>query len=71
MVSCLEPQQRPTASSSRRQLSKAEQGLFFTRIRRQAKWAYVVLAVLFFFVFERLFLVSLPKSIFFVNGLPF
>jgi Flp pilus assembly protein TadD len=31
----------------RRQLSTAEQTLFFSRIRRQAKWAYIGLAVVF------------------------
>jgi tetratricopeptide (TPR) repeat protein len=33
--------------SARRQLSAAEQGLFFSRIRLHAKWAFVVLAAIF------------------------
>jgi hypothetical protein len=41
-------------SPSRRRLSKAEQNLFFSRIRRQAKWAYVLLAVLFAVTFAAL-----------------
>lgn len=56
-------------------VTAAYTGFFMWYIGRYAIWwdvaAGVVLAVLFFFVFERLFLVSLPKSIFFVNGLPF
>jgi tetratricopeptide (TPR) repeat protein len=33
--------------SSRRKLNTAEEGLFFSRIRNHAKWAYVMLAVVF------------------------
>jgi tetratricopeptide (TPR) repeat protein len=33
--------------TGRRQLSTAEQNLFFSRIRRQAKWAFAFLAVIF------------------------
>lgn len=48
-------QQRGAApSAGRRQLSKAEETLFFSRIRRQAKWAYVLLAVLFAITFAAL-----------------
>lgn len=47
-------QRRPAASTGRRQLSHAEQNLFFSRIRRQAKWAYVLLAVLFAVTFAAL-----------------
>jgi tetratricopeptide (TPR) repeat protein len=38
---------RPAKSRGRRQLSTAEQTLFFSRIRRQAKWVFVLLAVVF------------------------
>jgi tetratricopeptide (TPR) repeat protein len=38
---------RPAKSSGRRQLSTAEQTLFFSRIRRQAKWVFVLLALVF------------------------
>jgi tetratricopeptide (TPR) repeat protein len=38
---------RPAKRGSRRQLSAAEQTLFFSRIRRQAKWVFVVLALVF------------------------
>jgi tetratricopeptide (TPR) repeat protein len=37
-------QRKPT---SRRRLHTAEEGLFFSRIRNHAKWAYVLLAVVF------------------------
>jgi tetratricopeptide (TPR) repeat protein len=38
---------RPRKSGGRRQLSASEQTLFFSRIRRQAKWVFVLLAVVF------------------------
>ena len=38
---------RPAKRSGRRQLSAAEQNLFFSRIRRQAKWVFVLLAIVF------------------------
>jgi tetratricopeptide (TPR) repeat protein len=38
---------RPAKRSGRRQLSAAEQTLFFSRIRRQAKWVFVFLALVF------------------------
>jgi Flp pilus assembly protein TadD len=43
-----EPDARsPRKRSGRRELSAAEQGLFFSRIRTHAKWAFVLLAVVF------------------------
>jgi tetratricopeptide (TPR) repeat protein len=44
------PQQdarRAPKRGGRRQLSSTEQTLFFSRIRRQARWAYILLAVVF------------------------
>jgi tetratricopeptide (TPR) repeat protein len=38
---------RPAKSSGKRQLSAAEQTLFFSRIRTHAKWVFVLLAVVF------------------------
>lgn len=49
--------------------------LFMWYIGRYAIWwdipAGVVLAMSFFYIFERIFLVALPKSIFYASGLPF
>jgi len=42
-----QPDARRPAKRGRRQLSAAEQTLFFSRIRRQAKWVFVFLAVVF------------------------
>ena len=47
-------QRSAAASTGRRKLSGTEQNLFFSRIRRQAKWAYVILAVLFAITFAAL-----------------
>jgi Flp pilus assembly protein TadD len=38
---------RPAKRGRRRQLSATEQTLFFSRIRRQAKWVFVLLALVF------------------------
>ena len=44
-------EQRASERRGRRKLSTAEQGLFFSRIRSSAKWAYVLLAALFALTF--------------------
>jgi tetratricopeptide (TPR) repeat protein len=42
-----QPDARQPRKRGRRQLSAAEQTLFFSRIRRQAKWVFVLLALVF------------------------